>query len=148
VDAIRAADVVVVPWEGRANGSPVFPQGSDDFIQVLTTGLPDARVSIAVGDDQYAELALHGNEWRLPTVLVTIVLLPAVAQILASRIDKWLFERQETAIIEMELIIEGSRGKCISIKYKGPPEEFISTLVNRADKCFSEIADKKASRHR
>jgi hypothetical protein len=145
-NAIRAADVLIAPWEGRASDSPVFPQGTDDFIRGLTNELPNSAIAVGVDDDQYAELALHGNECRLPTLFVTLVLFPVVAQILGSRIEKWLFEHQEPATIEMEVIVEGHRGKCISIKYKGPPEEFIATLLDRADKCLALTSEKQKKR--
>jgi hypothetical protein len=133
---IREADVLVVPWEGTSPESPVFPQQTREIIKALRT-LATGKVSVVIDSNSHSELAQHGNELKLPTLLVTAILLPVVAHLVGSRIEKWIFEHHEPATtVEMEVIVEGHRGKCISIKYKGPPGRLVETLIDETNKCF------------
>jgi hypothetical protein len=83
VAEIRGADVLLVPWESRAGAAISYPQGTTAFYRSLSSALAQSKVVFAVDPSQYSELALHANEHRWPSIFVSAVLLPAVANILA-----------------------------------------------------------------
>lgn len=133
---VRSACFVVVPWENFRNDSPIlFPLGTTDFVAILNTS-ELAPVVIAVDQDSYREIALHANEWRLPTILCTTVLLPVFLNVLSNHVDRWLFSHQNISIVEEELIVDDENGRCFSIRYKGPPEDLITTFHAQAEACL------------
>jgi hypothetical protein len=133
--AIRAAEFLIVPWENFRPGSPaLFPQGTTDFIQVLKDG--DLReIALAVDPSTYSEIALHADEWRLPTVFCSVIALPLLLNVLSNHLDQWLFSRPMISTVEEELIITNGNGECFSIHYKGPPVDLIQTFKTQADAC-------------
>lgn len=89
-EKIRSADVLVVPWEDFRPESPaLFPQGTTDFVGALKAGDLGA-VEVAVDQENYAEIALHADEWRLPTLVCSTVLLPILLNLLSNHLDQWL----------------------------------------------------------
>jgi hypothetical protein len=133
---IRAADFLIVPWEDFRPGSPaLFPQGTTDFIQVLREG-GLREIGLAVDPSTYSEIALHADEWRLPTVFCGVIALPIFLNILSNHLDQWLFSRPTISIVEEELIIATGHGQCFSIHYKGPPADLVQTFKTQADSCI------------
>jgi hypothetical protein len=146
---IRSADVLVVPWEDfRPECPALFPQGTTDFIAVLKAGDLGA-VEIAVDQENYAEIALHADEWRLPTLVCSTVVLPILLHVLSNYVDQWLFSRPTVSIVEEELIVNSGSDICISIRYKGPPADLVTTFRAQAEACLQPKAakDGKAPAH-
>jgi hypothetical protein len=136
----RAADILIVPWvDFRENKPALFPQGTGDFHRGLSSALTGQRLTIAIDRANYEEVALHADEPRLPTCLVTLVVLPFFINLLAANVDRWLNHQAPANVIEMEVIIEGEQGRCISIKYKGPPSEMVGTISGYVEKCRSRL---------
>lgn len=131
---LLSAAVMVVP-KVSPNESPVFPVGTGEFLSRLQGLLgADLSVSVAMSSDEYAELALHSKAWRLPTMIVTGVVLPVIATILANRLDEVLpgFRSDDTA--EIELIVETPDRGALKLSYKGPAEDmggFLQSAVSR-----------------
>jgi hypothetical protein len=139
-DAVRSADLVIVPWENfREKNEALFPQGAGDICRDLKADLEDAHITIAVDKEKYKEIALHAHEFRIPTLLVTAVLLPALGQVIGNRVDRWLPGFQTEASVDLEIIVEGSRGRCISIKYKGPKEKLVETILTQTERCLPKV---------
>jgi len=136
---IRSSAIIAVPWENFRDGEKaLFPQGTADVIALVRKAFNDKEIAVGIDREFYKEIALHGREWRLPTFLVTAVLVPALVQVLGNRIDNALFSPTEKDSVEVELIVEGSRGRCMSLKYKGPPSRLIETLTNETKNCFPD----------
>lgn len=139
-DAVRSADVVLVPWENfREEKLALFPQGSSDVFRILRSELANHQIAVAIDRSQYEEIALHSNELRLPTILVTALVLPTLAQIIGNRLDRWLPGDSPNATVETEIIVEGERGRCISIKYKGPKDKFLETIAVQTERCLARV---------
>ncbi len=43
--------------------------------------------------------------------------------------------------VEMEILVEGKRGNCLSIKYKGPPEKLVDSIFEQVKNCFPETPE-------
>jgi hypothetical protein len=143
-EEIRSADVVVVPWENFREGKgALFPQGTTSYYRELTEALKSSRVTMGVDQTAYEEIALHADANRLATILVSLVVLPFVVNLLSSKVDRWISDSNPPTAIEMEMIIEGDHGKCVSIKYKGPPGVLIENITKQAEACLPRIAKPK-----
>ncbi|SCB37758.1 hypothetical protein [Rhizobium hainanense] len=135
-DEVAAADVLVAPWVDLKDGHKLFPQGAADFIKDLRAAAGSHSVVVAVERAQYEEIALYSDHWRLPTLICSQILLPIVIGLLTNHIDRSITEDTKPSIVEMELIVEGSGGKCIAVKYKGPPEVMIAEIEEQVKRCL------------
>lgn len=136
---VRDADILVVPWVDFRPSHPVlFPSGTGDVVRSFSSELAGKlAVALAGGPEQYQEVALHADEWRLPTFFTTAVVLPMFVQVLSNHIDRWLTTKPNEPTVQVELLIETAPERCFSIKYKGPPSEAIKTIIEKADACIS-----------
>lgn len=150
---IRAGDIVLVPWENFREGqSALYPQGTGDIYKRVRDALADKKVVVGIAKTQYAEVALHGRAWRLPTFLVTVLVFPALAQVLGNRLDEWLSEAKPKDTVHLELIVEGPKGRCVAIKYEGPKDRLLYAVGDEVKRCFppepaaaAKAKDKKKS---
>lgn len=137
---VRSADILIVPWEDFREGQAVlFPQGTSDFFLRLQKA--GADVALAVDSKQYAEIALHAKAWRIPTLVVSALLLPALAGFLGDVLHDAVTDVGANDTIEMKVIVEGSNGRCISVDYKGAPSRALDTILDEAERCLPEITD-------
>lgn len=136
IAAIRDADIVVVPWDDRGKKGLSFPVGTSGFYRTLVDRFKEGTVALAVDRIEYAELSLHANETRWPTVIVSTVLLGAMANILSDEVEKAMSSAAPPTSIEMRVIVENERGRCISVDYKGPPGRLADTLVAETERCL------------
>jgi hypothetical protein len=140
-EAARAADVILVPWENfRENKPALFPQGTGDLFRELSKALADKKIAIAIDQSKYEEVALHAEATRLATLFVTFVALPFVINLLSSKVDRWLNDPTPPQTVEMEVIVEGDWGHCLSIKYKGPPSGMVDAVSKQADNCLPRLS--------
>ena len=138
--AVRAADVIVAPWEDFREGQPVlFPESSTDLITQLREVFGD-QLAVAVDANGYAEIALYGKASRLPTLFVTALLLPALAGALGDVIHDRFAGEPPTATVEMRVVVEGDHGPCISVEYKGPPSRALDTVMSEVERCLPAAA--------
>ncbi len=150
---LRDADILLLPWENFREGhAALFPQGTPEFFRSLQASA-DLRIAIAIDREKYEEIALHGRASRWPTILVSTVLVPVVVGIITNRLDAIVSSEigisagaSTDDTIEMELVIEGDSGKCISIKYNGPPGRLIETLVAESLRCLPSSEKDKPKR--
>lgn len=128
---IGAASLVILPKEGfRDHLGPVFPVGTEELLRYLQSELPgDVPVGIAVDEDKYVELALHGALVIIGTFLVTAIAAPVVANIISEYIKKRWGSKQETTNVRVELRIEDVE-RTSSISFEGPAEQFLPTTRN------------------
>ena len=144
--ALRAADLIVAPWEDFREGQAVlFPESSTDLIAQLREVFGD-RMAVAADADGYAEIALYGKASRLPTLFVTALLLPALAGALGDTIHDRFADALPTATVEMRVVVEGDHGRCISVEYKGPPDRALDTILAEVNRCLPAPAAAPAPR--
>jgi hypothetical protein len=147
-DDVRSADVLLVPWENfRENKPALFPEGSGDLYRELSKALAGQRIAVAIDQNKYEEIALHADAWRLSTLFVTLVALPLLVNLLSSKVDRWLSDPAPPQTVEMEIIVEGNWGHCLSIKYKGPPSEMIETISKQAERCLPRLSQHGKRKH-
>lgn len=142
VNAVRRADVLVLPWhEVLEEEGPIYPQGTADLFKFLANaGL--GSVELPVSEPDYVELAMHGKAWRLPTLLLSAVVVPIFVNLISNRLDEFLpgFEPDDT--VHFEMIVERPNSPCVTIKYEGPAARFPQTMLQESQKCFEAEKDK------
>lgn len=135
--AARSADILIVPWENFREMDALFPDGTTEFYKLLKKKT-DKTVSVAIDRDKFHEVALHANEWRLPTLLVGGILLPIISDVLADQVKQWMTTPSSGDTVEMQLIVERKSGPCISLRYKGPPDKLVPTILDQTRKCLND----------
>lgn len=142
LEGVRTAPILVVPWEDMRENLPVaFPQGTDAFVKRLRAR-GEFDFAIAATPEVYAEISLHSKVWRFPTLLVTHLLLPALAGALGDEIHDVIQKGSSNDTVELRVIVEGDHGKAISIEYKGPPSRAVDTLTTEAGRHLPAITRK------
>lgn len=141
---VQQADVLVVPWEDFRDDEPaLYPKGASDFVNDLSsTG--SLSMELAVDEDHYFEIMLHSKLDRLPTMLVTLVALPALAGMLGNLMTNVVTGGNESGQVKMKVIVEGEYGRCVSLDYEGPPTRLAETLLQESYRCFPEQRSDKA----
>lgn len=138
-EGLRSADILILPWENfRENERFLYPQGTADFYKKLSSVVEQEVLLVAL-QGQYTEIALHSKSWRVPTIMMNKLLLPAAASLLAMAIYGALDNVMEDDSVEIDLIVEGDNGRCIELSYKGPPSRSIDSLLSEAENCFPEV---------
>lgn len=135
---VQQADVLIVPWEDfRENEPALFPKGAADLALRLAE-LGPLSVELAVDEDQYQEILLHSKMHRIPTVLATLLVLPAFAGMLGNLMTEAVKGGSDRDQVKMKLIVEGEHGRCIALEYEGPPNRLADTLLEEAGRCFPD----------
>ena len=135
---VQRADILIVPWEDfRDNEPALFPQGAADFVRRLAE-YGSLSMELAIDEDRYHEILLHSKMHRVPTMLVTLLALPALAGMLGNLMTDLVKGSGNSDQVKMKLIVEGAHGRCIALEYEGPPERLADTLIKEADRCFPE----------
>lgn len=135
---VQRADVLVVPWEDFRDDEPaLYPQGSADVVRQLA-GYGALSLELAIDEDRYHEISMHSKMHRMPTMLVKIVLLPAVGGMLGNLMTELVKGGNHRDQVKLRVIVEGDHGRCASIDYEGPPGRLAHTLLAEADRCFPD----------
>lgn len=139
-EGLRSADILILPWEDFRDGHDfLYPQGTSELYKSLLSAV-DAKVILVAVEEEYREIALHSRSWRLPTILVDKVFLPAVAGVLAMAIYGAFETIGEDDSIEISLLVEGDNGRCVELSYQGPPSRSIESILSEVESCFPELA--------
>lgn len=101
---------------------------------------------VAATPESYREIALHSDVLRWPAIIVTTLFFPTVANVIGTEISKRLEAPSPPKVIEMSITIETSHGKCVSIAYKGPPREFVDTIMKESARCIPDAEDARNDR--
>ena len=126
-DNLRAANVVFVSTAGHGTATTSFPSGTRELFRFMRQAAePTLRIEANVSDDDYRELTLHSDEWRLPLMLLAD---PAASEFAINLISNYLSQRLRqlltgrTVKVSSELVIE-RKGGSIRLKYEGPADTF------------------------
>jgi hypothetical protein len=127
------ANVLLVPIEGfRERTDPMFHQGTEDLLQFLRESPnEDIRVDICIEDEDYRELALHLDLLVLASAVVTLVVAPIVADLIAEYIKRRLGSREPETIVRSEMFVYDERtGRSVRFSYEGPASAYRDTMAN------------------
>ena len=126
-DNMAAANVVLVSTAGHEAQPTSFPSGTRELFRFMQQAAePTLRIEANVSDDDYRELTLHSEEWRLPLMLLAD---PVVSELVIKLIANYLSQllRQllpgRPAKVSSELVIE-TKDESIRFQYKGPAETY------------------------
>lgn len=146
-EQLERAGVLIVPWEDYKNvDGPVFPPETDEVFEYLREQLPESiPVDLAVKDEDYRELGLHGELLFLPTLMM---LVGAEAQVsltinlLSNYVYDWAkrFRSRENGTVKSQVLIN-AEAKTISITYEGPPGAFQETMKEAIRAALNTPAD-------
>lgn len=125
------ANVLIIPYENdpnKNNKNNIFPVGTTILYRYLQQkSSSSVKLDIATKDEDYVELAQHSDLVNFPTIIATCVVLPLIINLIANYISDKL---KSDNTINSEIIIINKRGDNKLIKYKGPANEYESTLSN------------------
>lgn len=128
---LLAAAILALPSE--AEEGRLFPGGAGEFLDRLRDLVGDEiDIQVAIRDEDYEELSLHGKAWRLPVLFVSAVAVPVMVNILSNRLDELLPGHKAGDVAEATLIIERPDRQSLKVTYKGDPEAlgaFLATTV-------------------
>lgn len=132
-ETLAGANILLVPQEGfRGDPRPVFPNGTQEFFEHLRERKPDAaRVEIAIGDDDYRELALHADLLIIAGAVVTGIAFPVFASMIYDYIKNRLGSSDKKTDLRMDITLQQTIGvetRAIRLTYDGPSREFAPSL--------------------
>ena len=61
----HSADVLILPWEKYREDRDLFPEETTRFTHFLREQLAGKILALAITEDEYHEIHLHGDEHRL-----------------------------------------------------------------------------------
>ncbi|AOE81385.1 hypothetical protein A7318_23195 [Pseudomonas lurida] len=137
---LAAADVLIVPLhEFRPGVKYVFHQDTPALYEYLKSKLADQIVvDICANDDEYLEIALHSNFFRLSQIVLSYAVVPVVFGLLTNYIyDELKAKPGDT--VELSLIIEDEQCKAFNFSFKGDAKD----LTLMADKVGQMARDCK-----
>lgn len=121
--SMASADVVLLP--SPYEGDPLFPSDTVEIFRDLQAALPEARVEIAVRDEDYQERLLHSVLVDVGNILITYALIPIIPNIL------WDLIKSRTGILsdsktKIRLLIAPPEGEgpVVTFEYEGPSADF------------------------
>ncbi|WP_224245570.1 hypothetical protein [Hyalangium gracile] len=141
---LERANVILVPEEDyRGADGPVFPPGTENFFRYLQDNQADSlTVDLAVRDEDYLELGLHGEELWIPT-LVMIAGNQAQVSLLINLLSNYVYDwlkrgpSRKEGNVKAEVLLDGQK-KTVSIKYEGPPGTFETAFSESLRAAFNE----------
>lgn len=141
VEGTEAA-ILFAPWEKFRDGNDLFPQGTGEFYKFIKRTSPNLSVAIAAAQENYQEVTLHGHEFRFPTVLLKEALVAVFVGLCA---DYLLHEKADPTkdTAQLEVIVEGTAGRCVSVKYKGPAGTLPQRVLEEVERCRTPVPTEK-----
>ena len=134
-DNLTVANVVLVSTTGHETQTAYFPSGTRELFRFIQQAAePTLRIEANISDDDYRELTLHSEEWRLPLILLAD---PAVSEVVIKLISNYLSQQLRkllpgrTGKVSSEIVIEK---KSIRIQYEGPAETYKEIVLDAVQK--------------
>lgn len=128
---LSKADLLIVPQEGfREHAGPVFPVGTEEFLQYLRDNAPpEVTVDICADDTGYQVLALHSALLILGGLVVKKVVLPAAAALITGYIKKRLDAKKDRVRVAIT-VTDGPPGqeRAATLSFEGPVAHFEPTI--------------------
>lgn len=124
---LSLANVLIIPYEKDSKNNNIFPVGTIEMYRYLQQKSPSqVKPDIATKDEDYVELAQHSDLVNLPTIIVTVVILP----IIIGLITNYIYDRlkPDNSIVNCEIVITDEVGDSKLIKYNGPAKEYEETM--------------------
>lgn len=134
-DILIDKDILIVPEEGfRKRDIPVFPVKTEEVFNYLKKN--KLNIEICIENEEYFELALHGDLRRLGKFVIKKVVLPVFISVLAAYVVNKIMKFDETTIVKIEIIAIDERN-ARKINFEGSGEQFIK-LSNDIEKFWKE----------
>jgi hypothetical protein len=130
-NSIQKSSLVVVPHEGFGQyKGPVFPVQTDEFWNYLQSHAPsEINVELGAEENEYKELALHGDIVRLAMLLVRSKEAHLIPDLLVGYLKNRLGNRFNSSTVLASVIVDQGETKTASqLSYEGPVPDFGNTL--------------------
>lgn len=142
---VERADIVIVPFENFRGIQFAFHQNTPHLFQYIKSGANGFEVEICADDEEYLEVALHGQAIRIGTIIATYVAIPIVVNLLSSYIyDEMKAKPKDT--VEVSLIVQDHECKAFKFDFNGNAEEF-NKLSDAAGELARKCMSKKSAHH-
>lgn len=120
---LAAADVLIVPQKDFREGVPfAFHQDTPALYRFLVAELGDLKIEICSSDEEYVEISLHSQSFRLSTILVTYAVAPLLINLLSSYVYDTL-KAKPTDSVELSLVVEDHECKSFKFAFKGEAKD-------------------------
>ncbi len=121
------ANVLIIPDGKDSKNNNIFPVGTTELYRYLQKkSSSQVKLDIATKDEDYAEVAQHSDLINLPTIIVTVVILPIIIGLITNYIYDKL--KSDNSRVKCEIIIINESGDNKLIKYNGPANEYKNTI--------------------
>lgn len=129
-EVLRKANVLIVPRDGfRGRPEPVFPVGTSELYQYITEHSGnEISIDICIEETQYKELALHGALIVLGGFVLTAIIAPVMATLIADYIKERFSSKDKSAEIKVEFTVIKENGDASKLLYEGPASTFKDTI--------------------
>ena len=131
-DNLTAANVVLVSTARHGTQTTSFPSGTRELFRFMQQAAePMLRIEANVSDDDYRELTLHSEEWRLPLILLAD---PAVSEVAIKLIYNYLSQRLRQLLpgqsgkVSSEVVIK-KNDESIRFRYEGPADAYEEIML-------------------
>jgi hypothetical protein len=143
---LEAADVLIVPVKDFREGVPfAFHQDTPALYRFLVAELGGLKVEICANDEEYVEVSLHSQSFRLSSIVVTYVAAPLLINLVSSYIYDHL-KAKPTDAVEVSLVIEDHECKMFKFAFKGEAKDIhlLADQVGQLARDCEEKGGKKA----
>jgi|SRR5581483_7235245 len=140
-EEVKHADIVILPQEREKDGGePAFPVGTEELLLFLRDSLPNGTtVDVAVVEDEYRELALHGALLIVGAFLTTAIAVPILVNVVSEYIKKKIW-RESSDQVRVKILVERRPGdlETVAIEYEGPSKAFAEAMTGALAKALAE----------
>jgi len=95
------------------------------FLEAQATA--SLHVGIAIENEQFHEILLHGRLLTLGKVVLTLAVVPLAINLFSNYVQQQI-DKSGQKTVRLELIVTRPDGAAMSVKYDGPAEEFETTV--------------------
>lgn len=146
---VMSSQILLVPDEEFRDGTTLtFPTGTEGFFEFVREELgTDHPVEIAIEDNDYKELALHGATLIIAGSLVTLVAAPVLVHVINKFIDQKFFKdpKKDENNVRVEVTVEervGDKVRIRKLSYDGPAEKFKVNMQQTLSQEFPKLTDR------
>lgn len=123
--SLRNANVILLPLENYREEIPLcFHHGTRSLYLYFKQNHPEIALDLCVNSNDFKELSLHSDEFRLGAFILESILAPTFVTILSHYIINTLFAKKEDKVnVDLIVLKEKSNEEGVKIRYRGSPVE-------------------------
>lgn len=138
LEKIKTADILLLPYvDIRGYQNSLFPEQTYQF---LTHLMKEAKkkglsVDLAISDEDYKEIQLHGDVINIADVLIQWILFPVITNMISSYLYDLVQQRKKKMNANIKITVE-KNGKAKTVSYEGDIESFERAMKSLDETIF------------